>query len=619
LTHDNDREAINDATLRLSKLHGFVRGTASVREQRDSRPFEVQGLSMNMRTWIRILPSSAILLGCVEAIAPEVPAPPPSLVVRVTTIGPAASLDADGYSLEIDGIGQPISGAAVVNINGLAAGSHSVRLSGVAANCSADANPRSVQITGYGQTVVSMFVVSCLANSGTLEISTTTTGQDLDPDGYRVLVISSAGTVLDIATSANGAASYMVPAGPLTLRIEGVRGNCAIDGGAERQVTIAHATLVAIKFEGRCQGLRLVRFTTVTTGPRLDIDGYQVEMRLNNNLADFFTLPSNGTKESVRLMPGTYSLRMWGVQLNCATPALGSATVAGDVDTEITIEVTCAEPLEFAFAVGLDAASDIKLTNTLRDFIKPIVSAPGRDADPAWSPDGGKLVFTSGPPDNTDIYVVDADGSNRIRLTDHVAREYRPAWSPDGKRIAFVSDRGGDPEIYVMKADGSDQVRITTHSGADTDPAWAPDASRLAFARADPGGPMGIFIINADGSDLRRLTDNPQGDSQPAWAPDGSRIAFSRKGSNFRSDIYLINGDGSSLAAVTQNSQASDADWSPDGKYLAFAQEDVLCEYYYYNCVSQLVIARVGAGPAGVSSLSTTDDAVYNPSWRPRK
>jgi hypothetical protein len=574
---------------------------------------------MEIRTWARGAFSAAILLGCSDPSGPVVPTPPPSLVVRVTTTGSAASLDADGYSLEIDGVGQPVSGAAVVNIHDLAPGIHTVNLSGVAANCAVSANNRSVQIPANGQIVVALFLVSCQENSGTLEISATTVGEDVDPDGYRVLVLSAAGTVLDITANANGQSSHVLPAGFVTLRIQGIRSNCSINGGVERQVNISHATVVTVRFEGQCQAMRAVRFIMVTTGDRPDTNGYHAEMRLNNNLADSFTLPSNGTRESARLTPGTYSVRMWGIQLNCHTPFAGTATVGADVDTEIRITVTCAEPFELAYSVGVGAASDIKVTNSTSDFIKPVVSTIGRDFDPAWSPDGRKLVFAGGLLENSDIYVADADGSNRIQLTDHVARDYRPAWSPDGKSIAFVSERTGDPEIYVMKADGSDQVRITTHNGVDIDPAWSPDGSKLAFARVGPSGGTGIFIMNPDGSDVRRLTDNPQGDSQPAWSPDGSRLAFTRIVGLSRSDIYLVNPDGSALSPFTNSfAVVSDPDWSPDAKQIAFSQ-DSFCDYYYYDCVSQILVARLGDGPGGVEFLATSNEDAFNPSWRPRK
>ena len=97
---------------------------------------------------------------------------------------------------------------------------------------------------------------------------------------------------------------------------------------------------------------------------------------------------------------------------------------------------------------------------------------------PAWSPDGKKIAFVSWRESNhdmnDDIYVMNADGTNAVNLTNHEAQDFDPAWSPDGTKIAFVSDRGGNYDIYVMNADGTGEVKITDNPGRDSDPTWSP-------------------------------------------------------------------------------------------------------------------------------------------------
>ena len=85
-----------------------------------------------------------------------------------------------------------------------------------------------------------------------------------------------------------------------------------------------------------------------------------------------------------------------------------------------------------------------------------------------------KIAFHSNRDGNSEIYVMNADGSEQTNLTNNRAPDAFPSWSPDGKKIAFSSDRDGNSEIYVMNADGSEQVNLTNNRAQDWFPSWSP-------------------------------------------------------------------------------------------------------------------------------------------------
>src|SRR6266404_4466029 len=181
-----------------------------------------------------------------------------------------------------------------------------------------------------------------------------------------------------------------------------------------------------------------------------------------------------------------------------------------------------------------------------------------------WSRDTFKIVFQSdGIPDTSytprfQIYVMNSDGSNvgqltfadtaRDSLTGHIkdtTSNFHPAWSPDGTKIAFASTRDTNPQIYVMDPNGFNVVRLTHDAAADLPPAWSPDGTKIAF-QSDRQTDYAVWVMNADGSNPVRLTDPSTSAGAPSWSPDGTRIAYEQDG-----DIWVMNADGSRKIRIT--------------------------------------------------------------------
>jgi len=204
---------------------------------------------------------------------------------------------------------------------------------------------------------------------------------------------------------------------------------------------------------------------------------------------------------------------------------------------------------------------------------------------PAWSPDGEQIAFViSSRLFGFDvIYVMNADGTNPTRLTNSLAASNQhPIWSPDGQRIAFLSDRDSIWEVYVMNVDGTNQTRLTYNYQNDRcTPAWSPDGQHLAFVSRHFDGSSQIYVINADGTKQIHLTRDTEYKKwkqawRAAWSPDGEQIAFIRPGED---GTYVMNADGTHRTRLTDLGSASDSCnnpvWSPDGQRIAFVSRGI--------------------------------------------
>src|SRR2546426_423285 len=371
-------------------------------------------------------------------------------VLQVTVSTSGADLPANGYTVSVDsGAGQAVTVNGALTISGLKAGTHSVTLYSVAANCTlSGANTRAVDVIA-GDTVPVAFAVGCTATggrSGTIRISTTTTGVDLDPDGYRVSVDGGAGAVVGVNDA------LIVPgldSGSHTVTLGGTAFNCAVSSANPRSVEVVAGGTADVSFAITCT-------TPALTGQFA------------------FMRPLDG-KQQIYVMHGDGS-----------SPTRASDGSADDRDPAWSPHGM------IAFTSDRDGNAEVYVMHADGSGLSRLTNNPAANFAAAWSPDGRKIAFTSNRDGYVALYVMNADGTEQTKLLgDSLWTWAAPAWSPDGTKLAFsgtfcgfgpgefCDGWPGDPcyasvsAIYVVNADGSGLARIT-NSASSYSPAWRP-------------------------------------------------------------------------------------------------------------------------------------------------
>ncbi len=269
---------------------------------------------------------------------------------------------------------------------------------------------------------------------------------------------------------------------------------------------------------------------------------------------------------------------------------------------------------EIAFSSDRDGQYDVFAVRIDGTGLRKLADTGLNDYFPAWAPEGASVAFFAArwPAVAQDLFIVRSDGTDLRRLTSTPSIvDEDPSWSPDGARLVFQSDRAGSFEIYSMNVDGTDLVRLTRNGRGDYWPSyWSPapeapasaagvDAVEATPAEASASGTEGsalgaaqrhpvafvstrtgcaqIYTMNADGSDPRRVTNEVYDDYYPAWSPDGTQIAYYVHLSWQSWALVVTNADGSGRHQITESAGCATCAmgpyWSPDGREIGFTVE----------------------------------------------
>jgi len=224
------------------------------------------------------------------------------------------------------------------------------------------------------------------------------------------------------------------------------------------------------------------------------------------------------------------------------------------------------------FVMDWDGANAKKITNHKSIAISP-----------AWSSDGTQVAYTAfayhpkAKTRNADLFLYKRDTGRRFLISYRKGINSGAAFFPGENKMLLTISQGGTPDIFEMTPDGKKLKRITRGPGKsmNVEPAISPDGKKIAFSSDRSGLPM-IYVMNRDGSGLKRITFAGKYNASPSWSPDGKKIAFAGDDKG-HFDIFIINADGTGLKRLTKakkaNGRWSDNEaptFSPDGRHIMF-------------------------------------------------
>jgi TolB protein len=209
-----------------------------------------------------------------------------------------------------------------------------------------------------------------------------------------------------------------------------------------------------------------------------------------------------------------------------------------------------------------DGTPEIYIMNTDgSNVVRKTFAGAAFATDPAWSPDGTKICYSTVNNGSMNIWVMNVASGSTSLLFEAPGYDVQPAWSPDGTKIALVSDW----MAYIINADGTGFTALTGNIFDHVDylhPSWSPNGTKLAMAISQTIGidqySTQVGIMNPDGSGITVLASNAAAWTKTSWSGDSTKIAYTSM-SGSRKDISWVSVNGSSQGTIVTNGW--NADW----------------------------------------------------------